>query len=310
MKPMIKFDRQSGHFVSASDGGIEAITDLFRRTGMSGRREDHIAMAAAVIGPIKQVADYMEWTKDIFSPRPVADGEIVRIAHKRPSVIALNTSINCEVLFTRPRLKYSTIEYQTMDTGIEVGWDDLKGAGWNVMEDLIFEAGQALARKRDTQRQAVLDAAVAISSHDEESTGMVMAKSVVDGIFRDAADLGWKIEKVLINSGTIMDMTDWAKASNSMWEMPMELGNQILQQGFVTNYGGAQWIASQSTPATKIYFLASPSDMGALSFAPGVTREAHDIDIRKRVDLFTWDETNSSYLGNPYAVWRIYIEQS
>lgn len=310
MKPMIRFDTKSGRFVSASDGGMEALTDLIKRTGASGRRADHEAMAAAVIGPIKQVADYQEWTKGIFAPHPVADGEIVRIALKRPSVIVLNTSLNGEVLFTRPRLKYTTIEYQSMDTGIEVGWDDLKGAGWNVMEDLIVEAGQALARKRDAARVAVLDAAAVLSSHDEESTGLVMAKSVVDGIFKEAAQLNWKIQSVYVNSGTIMDMADWALPATTMWETPPEMGAQIVKQGYVTGYGGANWMAYPEVGATYVYLLASPSDMGALSFSPGTVREAHDINIKNRTDLFTWDETNSTYLGNPYAVWRIHIVQS
>ena len=47
--------------------------------------------------------------------------------------------------------------------------------------------------------------------------------------------------------------------------------------------------------------------MGAYHFTLGETREAQDIDIRKRVDLMTWDEANGYYLGNPYAIWKIAI---
>jgi len=307
MEPVIRWDTKSGRFVFASREKEIAFNELLRRTGESGDREKHVAMAAAIIGPIKTVADYTEWTKSLFAPRPVTLGEVVRIAVRKPSVIALTTSVNGEVLFTRPSRSYATIDYQTMDTGVEVGWDDLKGAGWNVMGDLVKEAGEALARKRDTAAQAILDAAVALSSHSTNSSGGVLAKSVVDAVFKSAATAGWRITNVVINSGTVMDMTGWTAPANSMWDMPTEMGADIVRQGYVSNYGGAVWEAYQSAPAASIYFAASPEDMGAYKFTLGETREAQDIDIKKRVDLMTWDESNGYYLGNPYAIWKIAI---
>lgn len=307
MAPRIRFDTKSGRFTFASQNDLTDINELLRRTGASGSRDEHVAMAAAIIGPIKQVADYNEWTRGFFTSRPVTPGEIIRIAVTKPSVIALSTSVNGEVLFTRPNRSYSTIDYQSMDTGIEVGWDDLRAAGWNLMSGLIKEAGEALARKRDTAGKAILDAAVTLASHSTNSTGNVLAKSVVDAVFKSAASLGWKITNVTINSGTIMDMTNWVMPSNSMWEMPTELGSDIVRQGYVSNYGGATWTAFQSAPATEVYFTASPEDMAAYHFTLGETREAQDIDIRKRVDLMTWDEANGYYLGNPYAIWKIAI---
>ncbi len=307
MAPRIRFDTKSGRFTFASQNDLADINELLRRTGASGNREEHVAMAAAIIGPIKQVADYNEWTRGLFTVRPVTPGEIIRIAVTKPSVIALSTSVNGEVLFTRPNRSYSTIDYQSMDTGIEVGWDDLRAAGWNMMSGLIKEAGEVLARKRDTAGKAILDAAITLASHSTNSTGGVLAKSVVDAVFKSAASLGWKIQNVVINSGTIMDMTNWVMPSNSMWEMPTEMGQDIVRQGYVSNYGGATWTAFQSAPSTEVYFTASPEDMAAYHFSLGETREAQDIDIRKRVDLMTWDEANGYYLGNPYAIWKIAI---
>lgn len=304
--PLVRFDPKEGRFVAASERGFQDLDALIRATVDSGDIAQHKALGATIIGPIKQVAAYQEWTNGFFQPRNIVDGEVVRIALTRPTMIALYTSTAGEVLFTRPGRKYTTIEYMSMDTGLEVGWDDLRNAGWNVMESLLVEKGEQLARKRDAAAKAVLDAAATASGHTSNSTGNVLTRAAVDLVFKSAARAGFRITKVALNSGTIMDMASWTNVSNAMWSMPENLGNQIIQNGYVTNYGGADWMAYTSISNTEVYFTASPMDCGAYNWR-GDTRDASDVNIVKRTNLYAWDETNGYYVGNPYGVWKITI---
>lgn len=297
---------KDGRFEASADA-IARVNELLRSTATSGEREDHIAMGSTILGPVLQVAEYEAWTDIFFSPLNIGDGEILRIAHHKPIATALSTSLNGEPLFTRPGRKYSSLDYASIDAGLEIGWDDMRNAGWPVLERLMIDAGQTLARKRDALGKAILDSAVSTSSHSSNSTGNLLNKAAVDLVFKSAATLGWKIDRVAVNSGTIMDMTGWVQSANAMWQYPTEMGAEIMRNGFVTNYGGASWYAYSSVPTTQVYFSASPEKTFAKKVRRGDLRTASDIDIRKRIDMHVWDETLGYYLGNPYAIWRINI---
>ena len=307
MEP-IKFDFQKGRFV-ASEDALKHINLLLRQTGDSGDQETHKAMASTIIGPVLQIAEYEEWTSIFFAEQPVGDGEIVRIAYHKPVSTALFTSLNGEPLFSRPSRRYGSIEYSSIDAGLEIGWDDMRNAGWNVLERCIMDTGSELARKRDAMGKAILDAAATASSHTSNSTGSAMSKDAVDLVFKSAAGLGWKIDRVAINSGTIMDMTNWVLPANSMWRdsVPSGMGEQVVLNGYVSNYGGASWYAKTSVPSDKIYFSASPQKTFAKKFTRGDRRQASDINIFKRTDYHVWDETLSYYILNPYPIWCVTI---
>lgn len=306
---MDKIEVKNGQFaVSAS--ARERIDEIMKQTGATDDPRVHRLMAEKIFPPIKQMADYVEWTKLFYEPVSVAPGEIVRQAIDTPTAVALYNSIDGQVLFTRPgRGTYVSPEFVMVDTALEIGWDDLLEAGWDVLGTKMSECSQELARKRDEQGQLILDAATAVAAgHQPTVGGGLMTKAAIDSIFKLAAAKSWKIDRVVLNTGTIMDMTSWVLPANSMWaNMGDGHGEEIMRQGFVTNYGGAAWYAYHTVPANFIYLSASPQVCGAKRWKKGGTRTASDINIVNKTDLHTWDEKYGHYWGNPFAVWRLGI---
>lgn len=288
----------------------EKIDALLQRVARSGARDSHEMLGTAILGPIKQIADYTEWTKMFFQPYGVGNPaiDVVRIAVDNPSMIAVYTSPTGGVEFVRPgRTTYVAPSYKMVETGLEIGWDDMASAGWDILGAKVKEAGEELARKRDAQGQLILDTACeTVTGHVSEVNGGAMTKAAVDAIFRAAAQAKWKIDRVVVNSGTIMDMSDWIFSSaQHLWQMPEAMGNDLFRQFFVSGYGGANWYAFPEVPEASVYFAATPQQCGAYRWQVGGTRTASDINITRKTDLYSWDEKWGHYWGNPYAVWRI-----
>lgn len=307
---MDRIEYKGGQWVMSAEDRRE-IDALLSRVGNSGDTDVHKLLAQKIIPPIKQIADYTEWTRGFWMSEDIGYNEVLRIAVDNPSMIALYTSPNGEVFYTRPgRTTYLSPEFSMIDCGLEIGWDDMAAAGWDIFGQKVKEAGEELARKRDAAAQVVLDAAVAtVSGHSTTVTGGAMTKASVDAIFRLAATANWKITTVTMNSGDIMDMTDWVwSASNGLWaNNAPELTDQILRQFYVNNYGGANWLAYHTAPASKVYFTAEPATSGAYRWRRGGMRTASDVDIDKKVDKHTWDEKWGHYWGNCYSVWGLTI---
>lgn len=309
MNPLIKFDPKSGMFVASSTDAYEQMNALVRSTGRSGDLNEHKAMGATIIPPIAMVAAYSEWTNLFFVDTPVNFGEIIRVAVNNKIAIAMHTSLNGEPMLVRPGRKYTTINaWQTIDAGLEISWDDMKAAGWPLVETKMLEVGEVLARKRDTAGKAILDAAVSTSSHAVTSTGSVLTKTAVDTVIKAAAAEGWQLDRVAINPSTMMDQTNWVWTNNNgLWQTSPALGDQVLTKGRISNYGGLNWYENVNIPTDKVYFSAAPAVTGAKRFKIGETRNASDSDIFKRVDYHVYDETWSYYIQNPYPVWCITI---
>jgi hypothetical protein len=307
---MDRIEFKGGQWVMSNEDRRE-IDALLARVGQSGETDVHKLLAQRIIPPIKQMADYVEWTRAFWQDMDVGYNDIVRVAVDNPAMIALYTSPNGQVFYTRPgRTTYVSPSFEMIDCGLEIGWDDMAAAGWDIFGQKVKEAGEELARKRDAAAQIVLDAAcLALTGHHPTVAGGAMTKAAVDAIFRLAATAGWKISTVVINAGDIMDMTDWVwPAANTLWlSNPPSEHSDILRQFYVSGYGGANWLAYQSSPANKIYFAAQPGTLGAYRWRRGGMRTASDVDITKKVDRHTWDEKWGHYLGNPYAIWSLDI---
>ena len=303
----ITFD--NGNFVFAGDAR-ERIDAQLRRVGIGGDVNQHKMLADMIIPPIRLVADYQEWTKMFFEQRNVGPMDMIRIAQEEPGVIALYTSPNGQVYFTRPGITtYVSPSFLMIDSGLEIGWDDMASAGWDVLGRKVLETGEEFARKRDTQGLAFLDAAAeSISGHATHVHGGVMTMASVDAIFEAASSAGWDITQIAINTATVMDMKSWVWGSaEHLWMQPTN-DQLVLQKFYASNYGGASWYAYRSVPADYVYFSGTPAQMGAKRYLQGGTRTASDVDIKKRIDLYTWDEKWGHYIENPYPLWRLKIE--
>lgn len=279
---------------------------LVRQTGLSGEKREHEMMGQALAEPIRQTTPYVSWTEHFFTSQAVGAAQDNRIPLDEFTTVAFYSSPTGQVLYTRPGRSYTRPDFTMIDCGIEIGWDTMAEAGWNILARKQVEAAEELARKRDTLATTVLNAAVTASGNTSvTAAGGVMTKAAVDAVFQTMASRGWNIRTVVGNTGDLMDMTNWTLA-NALWQWPDEITRTLVTQFYWSDYGNCQWYGYSSAPTSYIYFGVEPSQIGYHQ-TKGDIRTASDIDITKKVDLHTYDEKDAYIVCNNYGLWRLYV---
>lgn len=303
---MDKIVFKDGQFIVSAETRQRA-TQLFLAALKSNDPQQHLLLAQTILPPIQQVADYSEYSQGLFVSNTRRLQEIIRIAIHTPTVISFYTSTEGGPLFVRPTRKYTTVDFNTFDVGITIGWRDVEATGWPIVEQLMKEKGEELARKRDEIRMTAIDAAVEATAGHTSSVSSAMSKASVDAIFRAAATAGFSITKVRLNTGRAMDMADWTwPASNGLWQLGFERGEEIVRNGYITNYGGASWEAYVSHPAHFVYFYGEPIYVGHEFNVEGYPEERSDTDVKAGYDYYRYDDALGAYAVGT-AVWRLRV---
>ena len=279
---------------------------LVRQTGLSGERRQHELMGQAMAEPIRQVTPYVSWTEQFFVPQAIGAAEDNRVPLDEYTTVAFYSSPTGQVLYTRPGRKYERPDFTQIDCGVEIGWDTMAEAGWNILARKQLEAAEELARKRDALAQTVVDAAITASGNTSATAaGGVMTKAAVDSVFQTMATRGWKITTVIGNPGDLMDMTNWTLA-NALWQWPDEMTRSLVTQFYWSDYGNANWYGYHNAPTSVVYFAVAPSQIGYHQ-TKGDIRTATDIDIDKGVNKYRWDEKDAYIVCNDYGLWKLTI---
>ena len=279
---------------------------LVRQTGLSGEKRDHKLMGQSLAEPIRQVADYVSWTHHFFVRQDIGPGEDNRIPLDEYTVTAFYSSPTGQVMYTRPGRKYVRPEFTMIDCGLEIGWDTMAEAGWNILARKQLEAAEELARKRDALAKTVLDASIAASGNTlATAAGGTMTRAGVDAVFKTMAAAGWEIRVVVGNIGDLMDMASWTTTDN-LWKWPEAETRSLVTRFYWNKYGNAVWYGYHTAPAGTIYFGCEPTKIGYHQTKGGI-RTASDIDIDKKVNKYTWDEKDAFYVANDYALFTLTI---
>lgn len=279
---------------------------LVRQTGLSGEKRDHELMGQNLAEPIRQVADYMSWTHHFFTPQAIGPAEDNRIPLDEYTVVAFYSSPTGQVMYTRPGRKYHRPDFTMIDCGLEIGWDTMAEAGWNILARKQIEAAEELARKRDALALTVLNASITASGNTTATAaGGNMTRTGVDTVFKTMAAAGWEIRTVVGNTGDLMDMAGWTTTDN-LWLWPDELTRTLVTQFYWNKYGNAIWYGYSSVPASTVWFAVEPSKLGYHQ-TKGEIRTASDINITKKVNLYTWDEKDAYTIDNDYGLYTLTI---
>lgn len=294
---------KKGQFVTAAQDR-QLIEDLMKQAVVSGSKAEMEVIGELLLQPIQQIADYTEWTSAAFMPVNITLGQDPMIPIERYDVQAFLTSIDGQAFATRVGYEYARLEYYAIQAAFEILWKELATAPFDILEQKTRRIGEEFARKRDTTAKSVLDtAAAAVSLHTPTTGAATLTKAAVDSVLKSAAQIGLPIATVLINSGTIMDMRSW---ESDAFRFADQIQPEVLKSGFYGEYGSARWFTAHTIPTDYIYFLASPQNLG-YAISVGQMEKANDIDIKKRVNEYTFFQEYSYYVGNDYAVWRLQV---
>jgi len=301
----LKVDPVSGNVVFGSQSELDAVSALMAQVGQDQTKELHQLVGQGIKAPIRQMAEYREWTGIFFAPWQIGFTEEAKVPLDDYIAMAWETHPEAQVLFVRPGLKWEYITFTMIDTAMELPWDTMRAAGWPILSRKMGECAEELARKRDSMGQAVIDAAIVSVGHTS-TVATAITKVSIDGIFKSAATIGFPIRRVAINSGTVLAMRGWEGTTFGQQHLPDEMVRQLVTRGYLGEYGGAEWYAHHSVPTAYVYFGGAPEDSG-YHLMRGGTRTVSDIDIINKSDLHTIDEYHAYYVGNAYVLWRLQI---
>jgi hypothetical protein len=295
-----------GNKVQASQYTQADVDQLLATLGASGDvKGDHQLLAAQIVEPIMQVVPYLEmWSSTFFMDQTFGDTEDNSIPVEDLPVIAFDSTLDGTIMYTRAGYSFTRPDFRTWDAGVEVSWASLKKAGWNYLARQMNYVAWELARKRDQAAKAVLTASIP-SSAQYTVTGGKLTKTSLDTVLKAKAQIGYPVRRVLINSGTIMDMASFTWPTGLY--LPDQEARDIIKNLYIGNYGGADFFINAFAPTDYVYFGGTPDQIGYHQ-VKGAMSAASDVDISKKVDLHAfYDAEHSWYVGNTWSLASLQI---
>lgn len=293
----------SGGQLRFKEEARRSLDELLQEVGASTEVDQHTLLGQRIYGPIETLAQYQEWARPFFLQETAEPNEVIRVARDVYTVMTMSVSPDGEFLFNRPGYTFTTISWQTFRVGLEISWRQQRTSGFPLLERKMREVAAEIARARDGVRQEAMDTALgSISGHTSSGA---FTKAAVDAILKDARQNGFDITIAAINSGTALAMGDWTVSSTPLWQMaPEGVQEEMLTTLWFSRYGGVNWLASPFVPADKVYFSSGPEYTGWEWSSAANPSYVGGVDIRRRVDLHTWELDVAVHVENPYALYR------
>lgn len=321
---LINFNPKTGQFVlgSADEKNLELKASMRRSEvdellaelssgglpslGIYDPREAHILLAQNVRPPIERALPYMRWTDLFFQVEQYDLLEDNAVPVDNITVMGWQTSAQGQVMFTRPGYSWTRPSVYRYDGGLELSWDTLRKAGWNILERAMRRIVGELARKVDAAAKTAMDTAISGVSHNTSVSGGTLTKAAVDSVIKQAADIGFPITVAAINPGTLADMAGWSGGVFTSG-LPDAAAEQLLTTLYITTYGGIRWYTNPFVPVSVVY-LGGPGDQTGYEQRKGTMEVYSDIDIQHKMDKHVvMTPEIGHYIANPYRLWSITI---
>lgn len=259
--------------------------------GMSIQAERN-QFVAALMEPILQMVPYETLYDRFFQTVSVEQGDdnIVPVEDNLVS-ISWASAPQTGVFYVKPLYKFYRPLFTTWTSGLEMPWDTMKKAGWNILSRNMNYVVWDLARKRDAVAKSVIDAIIPVSHQSSVST--TLTKAAVDAVLIASNKIGFPVKQALINPGVLMSMQGWTWGGTGFF-IPPERAQELLDNLFVSQYGNIKWYASPYVPTDTIYFAGDPNQVGWHQ-VKGTPRNDSAVDITLGVDKYTVREAEHAY---------------
>jgi hypothetical protein len=303
---------QAGEIVTTPEQR-RALEELMRQAFGDRRREEIQALAQAITEPIRVISEYRAAFDDVLVTRDIQPGEDARVPLEQYDVIAWETGPRGTPMAVQVGLTWKQITPVFVETGFEITRLQRLVIPWDEVARKTQRAGEELARKRDKLTVNTLLAAANSVGHVVNVTGGVLTRSAVEQVFKDAARIGYKITRVKVNSADVLAMRSGGNgwAADPFRVTDSALGNRLLREGFLGEYGGAEWQATPSVPGHitgtqdgLVFFLADPDMLGYRLYWERVRPRVFE-DVVHDTARYFFREVFGQLVVNPYAVWVI-----
>lgn len=289
------FNPEVGMFsLSAEDNGV--IRNLAENLASADVREEFRLLAALLVRTRKE---YKSWIGSLF-----VAGDEEEIAKEDYSAFATADSADQSVLYFQLGELYSRGLRFPVKSGFTVGMDDVAVGGIDRVQRSANQAAEEMRAKYDSTLWTALYAAVA-STH--KLTGAALTEADWVEIVGAADEAGYPVTRAIMSRRRAMDLKDWTNMSNGKWTyISSGYGDQILRQGYVSDYLGIPIELQPSIPTNLVVFAGEPRDRGRV-VKNIVSRALQADDIRNAKVEYAFHELWSYVIGDVSDIWVVTI---
>jgi len=284
---------------------FEADFNIFASSNVDDVKEGHAMFAKELRAPISYYFAYASWIGYFFQMGSAS------IGHEMPYVPILDyataatgpTTPVRTPLYDEAWVRFTGYNNFYLQTGVQQHMDVEAATGVPLLNDLMQRAGYDMARKLDSIMVPLLVAAIPAA---QKITAASFTSNVFDTIKKSSVEARYKVDFVVMNESRALDMKDWTIPVNWAWgTLPNTWTEEIVREGYVTNYFGTQIIIDQNLPSNKAYFASTnPASRGRyLDLTP--LREMSEVDIRLKRTVYTWDQYAWYSLVDALDVWEV-----
>ena len=262
-------------------------------------------LAAALAEPILQMVPYATLYDQFFMPLQIEEREDPSLPVEDQLVgVGWESHMQTGVQYVRPGYLWYRPSFKYWTSGIEIPWNLMNKAGWNVLSRQMNYTVWDMAKKQDAVAKAVIDAAIP-NSH-KSTVATTLTKAAVDAVLIASSQIGFPVKQALINPGILMSMQGWTWGGTGFF-IPPERAQELLDNLFISTYGNIKWYASPYVPTDYVYFAGDPQQVGWHE-TRGTPRNDSAVNITEGIDQYTIRSAEHSfYAQSGLSLWRIQI---
>lgn len=251
--------------------------------------------------PIKDIVDYEGWARKVYRVRPLAQGELFRIA-KDVRATAWIIGQDGQAIESRLHGKYVQPSEFKIAAFPTVDIEDIYQMNYDVLDRAQDTARQEVELEEDKRGQALLDTAA--RTVNSVTTFATLGVSAFEDVRFQVERNRLVVEKFLINR---QELSDIVKTMSSQVDPVTE--RELILAGYIGSFLNAQIITAAGTgveevvPAGTFYACTGPEYMGEMGIRVELFSEPFNMfALRRTVKGWAFTEMIGFAVVNPRAV--------
>lgn len=250
--------------------------------------------------PIKDIVDYEGWSRKVYRVRPLAQGELFRIA-KDVRATAWVVGQDGQALESRLHGKYVQPSEFKISAYPTVDIEDIYQMNYDVLDRAQDTARQEIELEEDKRGQALLDTAA--RTVNTVTTFATLGVSAFEDVRYQVERNRLVVEKFLINR---QELSDIIKTMSTQVDPVTE--RELILAGYIGSFLNAQIVTAAGTgvqevvPAGTFYAVTGPEYMGEMGIRVELFSEPfNQYALRRSVKGWAFTEIIGFAIVNPRA---------
>lgn len=282
-----------------------------RRKVLAAALRDPSNEGFAIVGqelllPIKDIIDYEGWVRKIFRVRPLAQGELFRVA-KDVRATAWTIGQDGQGIESRLSGKYVTPSEFKIASFPSVDIQDIYQMNFDVLDRAQDTARQEIELEEDKRGLSLIDRAS--TTVNTETLFTTLGPAALEDIRLQVERHRLQVDKFLINRRELSDLVKTATGLNGAQTVDPVTQRELILAGYVGNILNCQIITAAGTgvqevvPAGTVYAVTSSEYLGEMGVRVELFSEPFNkFSHREMVKGWAFGEIVGFVLPNSRAV--------